>query len=267
MSLRFIDSAQFTWARMSLSQSLEQELAPPAVVYRMLDMYYLNNGLYDAVQQALYEQSIWTPGMKPLRNPAHRTIEFYTAKLWPGALPHALPILADNKRIIDPIQQVWTWSNWSAGKQVYARWFSLFGDSFLKVASKPGRVYFQNIKPEYVADFDVDERGFLTVIRIDIPRSRKVAGRAENYTYTEVWDKKLQLYRVWEHKQQPDTAIERLGSPKTEQPFSDFGIDFVPVVHAKFQDIGEQRGIGAFVHALDKVDEANRMATRLHQML
>jgi len=38
-------------------------------------------------------------------------------------------------------------------------------------------------------------------------------------------------------------------------------------VHAKFQDIGERRGIGCFVHALDKIDEANRQATRLHQIL
>jgi hypothetical protein len=38
-------------------------------------------------------------------------------------------------------------------------------------------------------------------------------------------------------------------------------------VHAKFQDIGDVRGVGCLVHALDKIDEVNRMATRLHQIL
>jgi hypothetical protein len=45
------------------------------------------------------------------------------------------------------------------------------------------------------------------------------------------------------------------------------GIVFIPFAHAKFRDVGADRGVGCFVHALDKMDEANRMATRLHQML
>src|SRR5690606_6764414 len=35
----------------------------------------------------------------------------------------------------------------------------------------------------------------------------------------------------------------------------------------KLRDVGDLRGRGAFFHTLDKIDEANRMVTRLHQML
>jgi hypothetical protein len=44
------------------------------------------------------------------------------------------------------------------------------------------------------------------------------------------------------------------------------GIDFVPIVHARFIDDGKKRGVAAIMPAIAKIDEANRQATRLHQM-
>jgi hypothetical protein len=73
---------------------------------------------------------------------------------------------------------------------------------------------------------------------------------------------------VWEHKKGAGTALGGLGPPlRTETIMSLTGDDFIPLVHAKFMDIGEARGVGAFALHLDKIDEANRMATRLHQMM
>jgi hypothetical protein len=65
----------------------------------------------------------------------------------------------------------------------------------------------------------------------------------------------------------PNTPTEELGTPMREEAIESFGIDFIPIVHAKFADIGEDRGLAAVVPALDKIDEANRQATRLSQML
>ncbi|MDI6769748.1 MAG: hypothetical protein QMD04_08735 [Anaerolineales bacterium] len=244
-----------------------------ADTYSALEFYYHNNGLYALIQQDLMTNGLWTEGMVGLRNPAHRVVEFYVAKLWPGKLSVALPIVTTNENIIEPIHKIWEWSNWGSAKQVAARWFALYGDMFIKVAAKakgPGepasQVFFQNIKPMYVTDITADERGYLTRIRIDIPRIRK-GETIQTYFYTEIWDKSTQLYRRWENNNGPGTSEDRLGQPIEERPFSDFGIDFIPIVHAKFQDVGEPRGIGAFTHALDKIDEANRMATRLHQLL
>lgn len=261
----FGDTAQTYWQRVALMKSMAaaQSILPSAW-YEMLEDYYLNNGLYDMVQAALHENAIWTPGMKPLRNPAHRAVEFHVVKLWAGPLERALPIVAENTKLPEAIHKIWEWSNWSAAKQVVARWFANMGDMFIKVSQKAEmgevtRVYLDPLKPKYVTDFELDERSFLTYIRIDVP--------AGDDTHTEVWSKTRGGYRIWKHNRSIDTPIEQLGEPTEQRTFDELGFDFVPIVHAKFLDIGEPRGVGCFVHVLDKIDEANRQATRLHQIL
>lgn len=240
----------------------------PSAMYMMLEMYYNNNGLYDALRQELYDNAIWTPAMKGLRNPAHRIVEFYPAKIWPGSLPGALPIVTQNQAIIEPIHQAWTWSNWGAKKQLAARWFGLFGDAFFKIATHAtpdgiDRVYQQVIKPEYVTKFTTDERGFVTYIRLDIPTTDADG----TYTHTEEWSKFLGTAKTWRNTKGSSATIEQLETPISTQALADFGIDFVPFVHAMFQDVGDERGVGAFVHSLDKIDEVDRQVTRLHQII
>ncbi len=271
---------QMLWARSMLMSGLQGPDAAPIDFYRMLEAYYMNNGLYDSTQQVLFENGIWTPGMKPLRNPAKRTVEFHVTHIWPGSLEKALPIVTENPRIIEPIHQVWRWSNWGVKKQLAARWFALFGDWFCKVATssdpitgKVVRVYLQNIKPEMVTDFEVDERGNVTYIRLDIPITATPQGLGPNSAtinnmstyHTEVWDKTG--VKIYVNHRDPSTPVKQLGPPLTSMPLMAFGIDFVPFVHASFLDVGEKRGVGVFTLALDKIDEANRMATRLHQMI
>lgn len=260
------DSSMLYWLRVGLAAQAGLAEPTQAALYGALEAYYWNNGLYDQIMQALYDKAIWTEGMKPLRNPANRVVEFYVSKIWPGALPDALPIVTDNQRIVDPIHQVWEWSNWGQAKQRASRWLALFGDLFIKVATKPDKVYFQLIKPQNVTDLDHDEREYLTWLRLDIPIIKRVEGRPTTYTRTEVWDKASQTQQVWEHQQGPAADLSALGAPVVNK-LQDSGIDFLPFVHGKFKDTGESRGANAFLHALDKIDEANRQATRLHQML
>lgn len=245
--------------------------------YRLLRAYYNNNGLYDIINQEMEATRITNKDMKPLRNPANRTVEFYAAKLWPGVLPDALPIITeDNDDIIPLIHQVWQWSNLTAVKQRAARWFATYGDFFIKVATRADQtgkvtaVYEQIIKPEYVTDFDMDERGFITYIRVDIPQQkRKPDGSTEPAYHTEIWDKVSQIWRVWHHKMGLDASVNRLdGSLVADGTFEEsFGADFVPFVYQPFRDDGSGRGLGAFSAQLDKIDEANRQATRLAQIL
>jgi hypothetical protein len=245
------------------------EPVPPRERYAVQRAYYGSNGLYDTLARSLHEAGIRHRAVRAIRNPAYRIVEFYPRTLWPGDLPGALPIVTENERIVPAIEQVWSWSNWAAKKQVMARWLPMLGDCFIKVvrpAERP-RVYFELVDPAYVCDFETDERGFLTDCRIDVPRCRKTGRQEERYTHTEHWSKELQLYRRWEHQQAEDTPIEELGPPLEEIPFARMGIDFVPIVHAKHLDVGEDRGIGAFWLQLDKIDEVNAEATRLAQLL
>lgn len=256
--------------RLEIAAALTGPDAPARDFYRMLEAYYFNNGLYDSTQQQLYENGIWTPGMKPLRNPAKRTVEFHVTHIWPGNLDHALPILTDNQRIIEPLKQVWKWSNWGVKKQLASRWFALFGDWFCKVATltdtsgKVSRVFLQNIKPELVTDFEEDERGNVVYMRLDIPYTSGV-NQTSGKMYTEIWTRTE--YTLYIHNREAGAAVASMGEPVRIAALSDFGIDFVPFVHAAFMDLGDKRGVGVFTLALDKIDEANRMTTRLHQMI
>jgi hypothetical protein len=265
------DSWSAWWNYVGLSLKREEQTASWANQYNMLRAYYLNNGVYEVLDTLLTGLGVKRQELRPLRNPAFRVVEFYAAKLWPGTLPAALPIVTKNPRIIDPIQQVWTWSNWGSEKQAAARWFACYGDMFIKVSTRenligePSRVFLQNIEPQFVTDFDADERGYLTYVRIDIPRQRRDGDKTINYLHTEVWTK--EDYRLWEHNKEATTPTEQLGPPKEQKPLSDFGIDFVPIVWQAFRNIGDQRGMAAITPAIDKIDEANRQATRLHQML
>ena len=270
-----IFGAPSTYELRALAMQPLKELHPREL-YELLEAYYENNGLYDYMSYTMHASAIWKEALKSLRNPAGRVTEFYPMHLWPGTLPEALPIVTDNQRIVEAIQQVWKWSNWAANKQLAARWLALYGDMFIKVAQSDdlGQVYFQLIEPEYVTSFDKDHRDFLTYIRVDIPRTQREAdGSLRHYTYTEVWDKPAVSFRAWEHERGPDDSVEQLGRPILERVLApgngpDFvGVDFVPFVHAKFRDIGDERGVGAFTLSLDKIDEVNRKATRLAQMI
>lgn len=273
-----IDTDVTRWQRVNwLAQEAGQlDNYSPQQFYTMQNHYYQNNGLYLWLMYNLYNEGIIYEGMMPLRNPAFRVVEFYVAKLWAGQLPDALPIETKNKKIIPAIEQVWVWSNWDSEKQVAARLLAKHGDWFCKVATRSSnreatgfdRVFFQNIYPGNVTDFDVDDRGVVTWIRMDtVKATRQPNGEIETVNRTEVWDADQQLLRIWEHDKDAGTQLDRLGSIPQETPFSEYGIDFIPIVHSKFRDIGDKRGMGSFDHALDKIDEANRQATRLHQML
>lgn len=259
------------WSYVGMTLQRKEQRATWADQYNMLRAYYLNNGVYEVLDTMLSGLGVKRQDLRPLRNPAFRTVEFYAAKLWPGALPNALPIVTENEAIVEPIQQVWTWSNWGSEKQAAARWFACYGDMFLKVATKsdgagvPTRVFFQNLEPQYVTDFDADERGYLTYVRIDIPQQRREGDEVKSYIHTEVWTK--DEYRRWEHDKSPTTELSQLGPVRELRPLSDFGIDFVPIVWQPFRNIGDTRGLAAITPAIDKIDEANRQATRLHQML
>lgn len=262
-------NAQSPYARMaSMQMANSVQALPPAHLYRLLRSYYLSNGLYDALSQRLYDATPRQASepLKPLRNPTYRCVEYYVSHVWSGDLPDALPIVADNKTIAPAIQDVWRWSNWGNRKQVAIRQLAMLGDLFVKVVQTVDRrqVYFQLIDAEHVVNPLVkDHRDYITFIRIDTPQ---IDENGRPWTYTEVWDRESESLRIWRHDR-GDLPIKDLGPATEVQPFAAFGIDFVPIVHVKFRDVGEDRGMAAIVPAIDKIDEANRQATRLSQMV
>lgn len=262
----------WNYVRVALSSEVT-EPARWADQYDYLRAYYLSNGLYDILREHFTAVGYGDQAVKPLRNPAYRVIEFYAAKLWPGSLATGIPLVA-NGRLSEAIGQVWTASNWGTEKQAVARSFPMYGDLFLKVATrsdadgKVNRVYLQSLEPQTVTDFDADERSYLTYIRIDTPQTeRDSKGQLKTYTLTEVWDKGAQSFQRWKHQQATGAPLETLGVPVVSRMMAEYGIDFVPIVWQPFRHIGDKRGMAAITPAIDKIDEVNRQATRLHQIL
>lgn len=267
---QFGDTAATFWQKTTLMASLAgNPSALPSDFEDMLEAYYMSNGLYDSIQAYMETNDIWTPGMQSIYNPAHRAVEFHVSHLWPGALDRAFRIICDDPKVIEAIQQVWKWSNWESKKQLAARWYAEFGTMFIKahVKKESKQIKLQLLKSRYVTEFECDSSDFITYIRIDSQKSRlNKLRQPETYMRTEVWKKDDNTYRVYEHSFTRNTPISQLGKPIEENQITDFGINFIPIVHAKFKDIGEPRGLGVFTHTLDKIDEANRIATRLHEI-
>jgi len=239
-----------------------------AELYKQLWAYYLNNGLYD--QLRLWGQYTDNTYLTECRNPCTRAVEFYPAVIWPGSIEEGLPLVVDseNPNVDLAIRKLWQWSNWASQRQVMVRWGAIMGDVYLKVAQpKDGspRVYLQLVDPHFVVDKSADERGYITYCRVDIPQKRRKGDEIENYIHTEIWTQ--EDYKRYEHKNGVGCPLGQLGQPMETIPLSEWGIDFVPIVHARHINIGGEYGLGCFTLQLSKIDEANIMASRLHKML
>lgn len=250
--------------------------------YKRLRAFYRTTSLYTDLSLHLYHESIWKEALKELRNPTHAAVEFYASTLWTGTMDDTFELVFPDKLDGDSeerplevaLNQFWQWSNWTQRRSYFARGLPMLGDQFFKVATRENaagaviRVFLQLIEPDYVSEFEKDERGHITYIRIDVPQVRRtIEGKPESYTRTEVWDKDAQTYRIWEHKKGLDEELERLGEPKDQDTLKSFGVDFVPFVHCMYRDVGDERGEALISPCLTKIVEADRAATRLHQML
>lgn len=255
-------------------------LASNRELYNVLRTLAYSNGMYRDLANIAFQQGVATRDTRALRNPTNAVNSFYAATLWPGTLPNALDIQlpdgineARGLAFIGGVHRIWEWSNWGQKKQPFAYWLAGLGTQWLKVASRTNlqnevdRIFFQSIEPEYVTDWDTDERGFVVWIRLDIPRIRRDnKGDIERYTHIEMWHKDDGTYQVWER---PATAMDAndLGRLVIAANIEEFGVDFIPFVQCKCRDDGSQLGVAAVLPALDKIVELDAMATRLHQLL
>ena len=257
------------------SLSINRE-SDPKDIYALLDSYYFSNGLYDSVRRGMSDAGAHFPAVRELRNPTYSAVEFYPKKLWPGTLSEAFTIEGnDREEVRDAIREVWHWSNWQQRKQAAARYFARYGDLFLRIAvrrdreDKPVGVYIQLINPQHVSDFKTDPRGFITYLRYDAT----IMKNGSKHTHTEIWDEATG-YKKYEHQGNHTTPVDSLADPVETAELSEFGIDFLPWIHAPFMDVGESdggtmdsRGMALIWPCLTKIDEINLTVTRIASML
>ena len=177
-----------------------------------------------------------SPNLKPIRNPITAVVDCLGGKLYPEPLLVTTPLtqgitsqqereqIEQNDPIKAAIDQVHLWSNWPRAKRKHARWVSLYGEAFVKVVADPlaGRVYYELIEPQYVTDYSIDVRDFITSCRLDIPQADVTQAGTKHWVHTEQWDKDLQTVRVWRTDGTLDAVANRalwdLGQPAQEMP-------------------------------------------------
>jgi hypothetical protein len=254
---------------------------PPSALYWLLRQMYLTNGAYDALARSRVSLGTGASpaAIKPIRNVVPAVVDFFASKLWPDPLT----LVSDNARLAPAAEQVWMWSNWGQRSRTYARYLALFGECYSRaVADRDrGRAYLEVISPEVVTDFAVDERGYLTMLRLDVPTWEDEDGAPRRRTHVELWEKGGAWQgddgepvdargRVREWRLDGDAtgrAVRDLGAPAEDGPLTQYGIDFLPFTRCVFSDVGEPRGVGAVQLALEAIFEADLSATNLHAML
>lgn len=233
----------------------------PSQLYDWLRKSYSANGLYTDKSELILRLGNDVENIKSIGNPTERSVEFFVSKILAG---DSINVTSESQGVTDSIQQIYTWSNLLGKKSAYIRDYALLGDLFLKVRNTEDKVLIENIDPSYVSVVNYDTRGNVIEIRIDIPF---VSDDGKDWWYTEYWSKSDQYVAVWEHQQSRETSLDQLGDPNKYAFLSEYGIDFIPIVGVQFRDVNKPRGYSCVYHALDKIDEINRVMTRLHEQI
>ncbi len=261
-------------ASLRLIGKRQLEESPAALKYELLEALYSDNNLYDTVAQSLVSQGIWLQSLKPLANPTFEVVEFYAGHLM-SDLDLAQHLQPESDEILEPLQDIWRWSNWDAAKIRLSRQCPMLGDAFI-LAHWPQdskQVRIELIDPATVTSFDTDSRGYVTWIRIDVPHARSEQrgsnGSVDDFHHVEVYDKWAQTYRRWEIDPNRmaliDTDLDKLGAPIEMITFEQLGVDFVPIVHIPFRDVGADRGQAAVWPSISKLVELDTIVTALHE--
>lgn len=161
-------------------------------VYQLLEGYYHNTiynreiwrGSLDYVNRELGEAA--ARDLAGLFNPIERGTELYAQNVFAGAFGDEI-VLADtvgpknkpralNKDIIDPLEQIWEWSNFNSGeKERYTRIGSMLGTVGIRVVAKVGPtfpnddpleriVYIQFEHPSIIEDYVKNQQQEVTQV-------------------------------------------------------------------------------------------------------
>ena len=161
-------------------------------VYQLLEAYYYNtiynreiwHGSLDYVNRELGEAA--ARDLSGLFNPIERGTELYAQNIFAGQFGEDIFLDANvgpknkprklNEKIIDPLEQIWNWSNLNSGeKERYTRLGSMLGSVGIRVVAKVGAnypndskderlVYLQFEHPSIIQDYAKNEQQDVTQI-------------------------------------------------------------------------------------------------------
>ena len=205
---------------------------------------------------------------RPLYNPVFRLVELEAAKAYGGALDWddfsggAIPLQNADDRIVEAVRQVMKWSNWGQRKTLYARNGSRFGDAVINVTTDffSQKVRLELLHPGVVREIETGPTGF--VKRAMIEYERQEPGEDRPWLYRlEIDEDSFATFRDGEPYAFHADPFGNL-EPAWPNPYG-----FVPLITSQSLDFGERWGGTSFHASTEKIEEANDLASILHDQI
>jgi hypothetical protein len=171
--------------------------------------------------------------IRALENPAAQAVEFHQMHVFPGSLEEAFPIELEPD---DPLRvaayRILRDGRFGIQKDYAVETTATCGDVFFqaRLTDSGKAVYPDVVDPDFVTEFEEDNRGNLTYVRLDWEDLESDSGE----TFTEIFSKENDFYSLWHHNLGLSVETERILEETPIGPYpvkmSSFGHDFVPFV-------------------------------------
>ena len=203
--------------------------------------------------------------IRPIYNPVRRLVDFYAGIVYPGVLaqdakrlpdgtPLAIPLAPDTSpQLRAAIGQLWQWSNWQTGKNLYVRYGAALGDVGIEILDEVdrGKVTFDILWPGLIADLELDTSGNVKRYALEYDSEDE---QGDAYTYRKEVDGEW----ITEYKDDEPFQYDENIPANRPNPYG-----FAPMVWCKHSDVGGLHGLPA-IRNVGKVDELNELASHAH---
>jgi hypothetical protein len=242
--------------------------------YRYYWHLYSNTIFDDVIRWYRYKQAYRLyRNARSIYNPFKRLVDVYAGQIYGGIItedglplpdgtPSAIPLdpaIDENLRLA--FTQIWKWSNFQAGKSLYARFGAALGDVLMEVVDDLERekVWLQIWWPGFVTDLELDPQGNIKAYTLDyeVKAPAGATGTAkQNYKYRkEVTQETISYYR--------DGKPYDYGSGSSApNPYG-----FAPAVWVNHQFLGAAHGANVWEGSQNKLEEANGLISRIHDQI
>jgi len=236
-----------------------QETREDRILRYQLNWAYFLNRMYDEVVQGATTQSeaarrskeILYHKIRPLFNVCGQAARLDAE----GVFCPPVVVSAENKPIEIAIVDVWQRSNLQAELYRLVLWGAVYGDVFLRLAN-------ETTDPQIVVhpptEFDVTMNPHDTT---------KIQSAELTYNFFDETNR-LRTYRMLIYPDKYETYMD-----DTLWAYDDRGnswenrLGFVPVVHCKLIDIGNNYGAATFSEVLPQIDSVNEIASQLAEII
>lgn len=242
--------------------------------YNVLEAYYHNtqfNSINSWLETLKVKYGLYRH-VRSIYNPAGRVVDLDVSKVYGGSINMdtldggAIPIAGADEDLVVALSQVLQWSNWGTAKSLYVRYGAMLGDSLIKIVDDRYRrkVRMEVIHPGKLYDVSTDAVGNVksAIIEYQVNEQNPITGMDESYIYTETIDK--EWFVTYRDREEYPFYEDATGNPLSRWR-NEYG--FVPLVKVKHLDSGQDWGNSAFYKALGKINEANDLASHLHDQI